>query len=188
MRCGHCGSSMTITGRHYDRGLSWANYGCSANHSRGASICPNGKTVSERIANRGVLALLSRAAESPRFRQWVEGAVAAVERARAKGSEGGERAELEGQVRAQEAKVARTADLLVEMGADALKAKLRAEEAKLLELRARLARAAALEAPRVVRKVSVDQVVAVPRSVERVAEKAPAGRARCWRPLLSRWS
>lgn len=80
LRCGTCGSPMSIVGRKAQDGLTWASYGCSVNHSRGATVCPNSRTVSERIADATVLELLTNAAKSREFKRWVQEAMTLAQR------------------------------------------------------------------------------------------------------------
>jgi site-specific DNA recombinase len=176
LRCGVCGSPMSITGRKAENGLSWASYGCSANHSRGASVCPNAKTVSERIAGRTVLALLSKAVKSQEFKKWVQDSMTLAARAHEREkAEGDKVSRLEKDVEAQAAIVAKVGDRLIEVGAsDFLKERLRAEETKLRELRHALALASVPRSATPAPQVSLDQVLAVLRQIETVAAKSPA--------------
>ncbi len=52
MRCGTCGGSMTIVRRKTKAGVAYSNFGCTAHYSRGAAICPNALSISERKASR----------------------------------------------------------------------------------------------------------------------------------------
>jgi hypothetical protein len=167
---------MSIVGRKYEDVLSWASYGCSTNHSRGDSVCPNKKTVSERIADRSVLALLSNAVRSKDFKKWVQDSMALAARQHAKAKEANDAvSRLEKDVQAQAAAVERIGNRLIEVGAsDFLKERLRAEEAKLRDLRHALAKASVPKDAAPAPKVSLEQVLAVLEQVEKVAEKAPA--------------
>ncbi len=176
LRCGTCGGPMSIVGRKYENGLSWASYGCSVNQSRGESVCPNKKTVSERIADQTVLALLSSAVRSKDFKNWVRDSMALAARQHSKNKAANDAvARLEKDVQTQTAAVERIGNRLIEVGAsDFLKERLRAEEAKLRDLRHALAKASIPKQAAPARKVSLDQVLAVLQQVERVAAKSPA--------------
>jgi site-specific DNA recombinase len=167
---------MSIVGHKAENGLRWANYGCSANHSRGPSVCPNRKTVSEKIAGRTVLALLSRAVKSQEFEKWVQDSMALAAREHAKEqAENDAVARLEKDVQAQAAAVAKVGERLIEVGAsDFLRERLRVEEAKLRDLRHALAKASVPRNGAPPPQVSLDHVLAVLREIETVAAKSPA--------------
>lgn len=51
LRCGTCGSGMSIVGTKTKHGRSYPSLGCSANRSKGDAICPNGRSVFEKRAD-----------------------------------------------------------------------------------------------------------------------------------------
>lgn len=48
LRCGTCNGSMSVVGQRTKAGVRYATFGCSAHNTRGAAICDNGLTISER--------------------------------------------------------------------------------------------------------------------------------------------
>lgn len=167
---------MAIVGRKYEDGLSWGSYGCSVNHSRGASVCSNSKTVSERIVDQSILALLSKAVRSKDFKKWVQNAMAlaAQEHAREKAANNQE-VRLEREIKDQEAKIQKVGQALIDSpDSDFLHRALRAEEGKLRDLRHALAKASVPKNPAPVPEVTLDQVLSVLDQVEKVAAKSPA--------------
>lgn len=139
LRCGTCGSAMSIVATTPRGSVTYARYGCSANHGKGAAACPNNRMVSERRLDAMVLGGLEAYVQSPEFQGWLDEAIAAADRARTRQSPSAE-TELEAGVRAQQAKVERVAAAIVEVGiSETLRAVLVREEARLRELRTKLA-------------------------------------------------
>lgn len=58
LKCHVCGGPMSIASRKMKKGIGYANFGCSTNRKRGASICPNGATISERKITEALVAAL----------------------------------------------------------------------------------------------------------------------------------
>ena len=58
LKCGLCGGSMIVVHRTTKDGCSYATLGCTTNKSRGAAICKNGRSISERKVRTAVLAML----------------------------------------------------------------------------------------------------------------------------------
>ncbi len=174
LRCGTCGSTLTIVSRSGKGGQRWSNYGCAARHAKGATACSNRRTVSELRMNRAVLGALMEFVRSSDFTAWVEEAIHAAEEARTRPADDGLR-KLETAVRAQEARVEKVASTLLEVGAsEFLKAKLRQEEEKLRDCRQALVAAAApRRAARPLPKITMEEVLAVLEDVERIARDAP---------------
>jgi hypothetical protein len=56
---------MGIVSRANKRGVSYANFGCSMHYNRGASICINGATVSEKKVNATLFAALQSSVGDP---------------------------------------------------------------------------------------------------------------------------
>ncbi len=139
LRCGVCGSAMSIVAANTKRGVTYARYGCSANHGKGEAACPNNRVVSERRVDEMVLAGLEAYVQSDDFQAWLDEALAAAERGRGRRGNGAVE-QLEGEVRAQQAKTERIAAAIVEVGvSEALRTALLREEERLRTLRARLA-------------------------------------------------
>lgn len=174
LRCGTCGSPLTIVSRSGKNGLRWSNYGCGARHAKGETACSNRRTVSELRVNRAVLGALMEFVQSSDFTAWVEDAIRATEEAQTQPDDGGLR-RLEVAVRTQEARVEKVASTLLEVGAsEFLKAKLRQEEEKLREMRQALVTAATPKrVARPLPKITVHQVLAVLDDVGRIASEAP---------------
>jgi len=117
----------------------WANYGCSAHHTKGSTICSNKKTISERRVTESVMQGLVDYVQSPSFKAWVEESTAAAARALAR-TTGGEELRLTAAVLAQAARVEKTLTALIELGVtEAGRARLASEEKKLRDLRRQLA-------------------------------------------------
>jgi len=65
LRCGVCGGSMTIVTTKVKAGVSYARFGCTAHASRGAAICPNALSVSEKRASRTLVNALKEKLDRP---------------------------------------------------------------------------------------------------------------------------
>jgi site-specific DNA recombinase len=65
LKCGTCGSSMSVVSARVKNGVRYANFGCSANRSKGAAICPNNLCVSERKVTSAVLGALQDLLTAP---------------------------------------------------------------------------------------------------------------------------
>lgn len=115
---------------------------------------------------------------SPSFETWLSEALGLARRAREKAKRDDDStARLEHEVRALEARVENVTEAVAKLGPrDHLVAKLGAEEARLLDARAALAKASrpAPTAARVERQVSVRQMLAVLAHVEEAARRSPA--------------
>jgi len=51
LKCGVCGGPISVSGQRVKNGVRYATFGCTAHQSRGASICSNGSTISEKRIN-----------------------------------------------------------------------------------------------------------------------------------------
>ena len=149
LRCGLCGSPLAIVSRKRKNGRPYSQYGCSARHHKGMSICGNGQTIGEVRLTEAVLGALSTYFASPEYENWLEEAYAANERARARAARADDEVtRLEAAVRAAEGRIEKVTDALARIGySEPLAAKLRAEEAKLLDARKALAQAATTAKP-----------------------------------------
>jgi site-specific DNA recombinase len=65
LRCGLCGGSMIVVHRTTKDGYSYATLGCTTNKSRGAAICKNDRSVSERKIRTSVIEMLSSQLTAP---------------------------------------------------------------------------------------------------------------------------
>lgn len=140
---------MSIVSRKVKAGKPYAQYGCSARHHKGASVCANGLTIGEARLTDALMTALREYFASPEYEGWLEDAYRANERARARAARHGDTIErLEGDVRNAEGRVAKVTEAIARIGySDPLAAKLRAEEARLLDARKVLAQAAVPAAP-----------------------------------------
>jgi len=135
MRCGVCGGSMTIVGRKMKNGVSYATFGCTAYHSRGASICANGLSVSEMKASRTLVNALKEKLVQPDL---IERFVAKFkQRTAARHKEAGSPTDdIDHRVRDCERRLANLTESLAKLGwSDALASKLREEETLLGKLK-----------------------------------------------------
>ena len=150
MRCGVCGGSMTIVGRKAKAGVSYARFGCTAHYSRGAAICSNGLSLSEKKASRTLVNALKEKLDGPGV---IERFVAKFKQRtttlRSEGSSGKD--DSERRVRDCERRVANLTESLAKAGwSDALASKLREEEAQLGKLKSERSAAAKEPGPHVV--------------------------------------
>lgn len=167
LRCGDCGASMGIVSARN----GWSNYGCSAHHGKGASICPNNRTISETRVTEGVLSALLDHFRSPTLREEVAAAVRAATAAKFASGDT-ERVEIEAQVRAKEIEVEKIAATLVQVGvSDTLRAMLARSEEQLRTLRGSLA---AMTGKGSAPPLDVDCIVALVDDVQRLARANPA--------------
>lgn len=135
LRCGVCGGSMTVVGRKTKAGVSYARFGCTAHASRGAAVCSNALSVSERKASRTLVNALKEKLDRSEF---VERFIRVFrERVAARGKQAPDAAEeAERQVHECERRIANLTESLARVGwSDALAAKLREEEATLARLK-----------------------------------------------------
>ncbi len=150
MRCGVCGGSMTVVGRKEKAGVSYARFGCTAHYSRGAAICPNSLTVSEKKASRTVVDALKDKLERPelveRFVSSFNERAKELQRESGRDGDDGDR-----RIRDCERRVANLTESLAKIGwSDALASRLRDEESELGRLKAERTAAARRDTPRVV--------------------------------------
>jgi len=163
LRCGVCGAGLAIIASTKKRGQVYSRYGCSANHGKGDSVCPNRRMISERVVTAQVLQGIRAYVQSPDFQGWLDEALAGA--ARAVGKRGSdEETELEAAVRAQQAKAERTAAAVIAVGvSETLRAALLREEEQLRALRMRLAE---VRRPKVIQLQAMD----LSRAAEAVRE------------------
>lgn len=72
LRCGTCGSRMSIYGVVRKAGRAYRNFACSANREKGPEICPNGLQISEGKALGALVATVKGSLAHPKFRERFE--------------------------------------------------------------------------------------------------------------------
>ncbi len=132
MRCGTCGGSMTIVRRKTKAGVAYSNFGCTAHYSRGAAICPNALSISERKASRTLVHALKEKLDRPdvfdRFVSTFEQQVASLRDGNHGGPDDADR-----RVRECERRIANLTESLAKVGwSESLGHKLREEETVLV--------------------------------------------------------
>ncbi len=139
LRCGECGSTMRVVGVKRKAGRAYANFGCSANHGKGAAICANGLAISERKLNRAVIDELRKLLASKEIQaRFIDGFTRGLRNKNP--ADDRERAALEAEVKTQEARVRNITAAIARSGfSEALGEQLAAEEETLRSLRQRLA-------------------------------------------------
>ncbi|HEX9050587.1 MAG TPA: recombinase zinc beta ribbon domain-containing protein, partial [Anaeromyxobacter sp.] len=142
--CGVCGNNMSFYGSSGggSQSGSYRNIKCAANHTKGPEICRNGVSISESKLTTALAAIMRDLAADDHLFARFEQAFNRLraEDARARSSPGAEPAALDAEIRKQEAKVARLADLASSnKDIESLLRVLRTEEGKLRDLRTRRA-------------------------------------------------
>lgn len=141
LRCGACGASMSIRSKRVKNGVTYTSFGCTSYYSRGAAICSNNMTVSERKASEAIIGALQGLTADDRvadaFRGWFDERLgernASVE---------GDHADLDKRIRDSELRLKNVTGALARVGwSEALGAELKAEEQRLAQLRAERAQA-----------------------------------------------
>lgn len=134
LKCGLCGSSMSIVSAREKDGRRYANFGCSARHSKGSFACTNAVVVSELKVMNAVFATVREMLLDPRFAakflKGFEQRIAEVKNREKKDDGGKELRQLEKRVQNLTAAVANAG------WSDALGEQLRVEEERLREARA----------------------------------------------------
>lgn len=140
LRCGQCGGSMSVVGGTTKRGVTYSQFGCSAHHNRGASICANALTLSERKITGALLGALSDTLSTPdAVKRFVDQAQRRI--ARLAKTDSTDTA-VERRVRESERRLAHLTETLAKLGwSDAIAAKLKEEEAQLARLKIERAKA-----------------------------------------------
>ena len=106
---------MSVVSRRKKGINSYANFGCSANHSKGNHICVNDLTVSEKKVNGAVLGAVRILIADPKFADRFVEVFEKRQRER-KAQGGGERAALESEVREQERRVEKVTEAIAKVG------------------------------------------------------------------------
>ena len=176
LKCGVCGGPMSIVGGTVRGDQRLVNYGCSTNHAKGDTVCPNSKRLSERKARQSLVQFAIEFLQSNEFRRWVEAGHrrAREEQERAHQSND-EVSAMTAEVRAQEKRVERLVDGLANVGAsESVTKRLKAEEARLVELRGKLATLARRPKPKKPPAIDVEALIADLRSLRTLTERDPA--------------
>lgn len=150
LRCGVCGGSMSVVARKKKNGVGYARFGCTANHSRGAAICSNALSVSEKRATRALVNALKEKLDGPeiveRFIAKFKERVAAL-----RAEKPSPRENVEHRVSAVQQRIANLTEALAKAGwSEGLAAKLREEEGALAKLKSERTATAKGDVPRVV--------------------------------------
>ncbi len=138
LRCGKCRGSLTTVGGTTKNGKRYRTLGCTTHWSRGASICDNGLTVSEKKATASVVAeLLDVLSDPETVGEIVKAFEARVAEASSRTEEVGE---VETQIRDLEKQVRQLSENLALMPlSEALRGLLAEREGDLGRARVRLA-------------------------------------------------
>lgn len=136
LKCGTCGSSMSVSSVSMKNGVRYTNFGCSANRSKGAAICPNGLHVSERKVTSAVLGALQDLLTAPDVAtRFVDRFNARLAEARKAAPNAGS---LDREIATAEKALANLADGVARAGwSETLGQRLQAQENHLAALRAR---------------------------------------------------
>ena len=125
---------MSIVGAKTKAGVSYARFGCSAHYNRGASICANAMTLSERKISGGLLrALTDKLSHTDVVKRFVDQAQRPMERLEKTDARGDD---LERRVRESERRLAHLTETLAKLGwSESIAARLKEEEAQLARLK-----------------------------------------------------
>jgi len=171
LKCGTCGGSMSINGVKIKAGVRYASFACTANRSRGSSICPNSASISERKITAALVNALRETLSVPDI---ADSFVSAFERrVQERQSKPTREAALARQLRDAETRVKNVTTALARMpDSEALYAQLRSDEAAAKRLRADLAR---LRSPAVPRSTPSRAVVRanIGEFLDAIATEAP---------------
>jgi site-specific DNA recombinase len=136
--CHTCGGRMVILSRRKKATRTYAQFGCQAHFYRGKTICANGATISEHKVNDAMFGSLQELLDSPelvaRFVDVAQKKIAARIKEAASATKQDSNAKREA---ALVKSIANVTEALSKVGwSDALGAKLKADEAALVALRA----------------------------------------------------
>lgn len=175
LRCSVCGGSMTVLGSKKKGAKTYRQLCCATNHNKGPSACPNAKQVSMSRVEESVIEGVIDFVGSEKFRSWATEALYREEKKHEREQLPDPRELLERQLQAQQAKVDRVAEAVLEEGlSDALKTLLKREEGKLRDLRGRLAttappkRAQGTQPP-----LEVEKLLQTLRNIETIMDENP---------------
>jgi hypothetical protein len=159
---------MRVVSVKWKAGRAYASFGCSAHHGKGAAICGNGLVISERKLNRAVIDELRKLLASKEIQaRFIDGFTKRLQHKNP--ADDRERAALEAEVKAQDARVRNVTAAIARSGSsEALAEQLGLEEETLRSLRQRLA----ATVPAGGRPAAVADPDAVARFLEKVLEIA----------------
>lgn len=145
LRCGQCGGSFVVVSRRY-KGTSdagHANLGCSVYRSRGAVVCSNGRTISQKKVTTSVVDALRAQLTAPDLAaKFVESFTKHFHELNR--ADPDEVRSLEQQITRAEGRIRNVTAAMAAAGfSEALVAQLKEEEASLLALKKRLGAASA---------------------------------------------
>jgi len=185
LKCGVCGGPMSISGQRVKNGIRYAQFGCTAHRSRGASVCANSETISEKKITGSLIAALKDALASDELREVF---ARAFERRVNERSKTVKPVDLERQLEAAQRRVANATRLIVEMPDDLdLRRQRETDKAEVRRIQAAIAELA--KAKTATRAVPDRKAIsaALDGFLDRVATAAPEqGRevlAKCLTPL-----
>jgi hypothetical protein len=114
LRCGECGNRMSAYGVREKGGFAYRNFACSANREKGADVCPNSMSISERKAIAALITTARQSVAQPAFRDAFEAGARenVVDMNRSNPSR--EVEALAGELRANAAKRSRLANLIAD--------------------------------------------------------------------------
>ncbi len=144
LRCGACGGSFVVVSRRHKNGVTYANYGCTVNRSRGDSICSNARTVSEKKVTHAVIETLKAQLTVPTLLERFQETFTRAFKQANGGEASRERKEAEKELAAAENRVKNVTCALAKIGfSEALAAQLAEEEKRVAHAKARLSQAGA---------------------------------------------
>lgn len=163
LRCGLCAGSMSIVGAKVKNGKRYATFGCQTHHSRGAAICPNDLTISERKITVSVVSAVVRFLRRPKT---VDRIAHEVARLLAEPQTTPDLENAEAIVRKAESRVRNVTEALAATGmTPVILEQLRAEQARLDAAKSDLARRRTQTAP-----VSIPNRDEVARYIENLVD------------------
>lgn len=115
LKCGVCSGPMSISGQRVKNGVRYAQFGCTAHRSRGASVCANNTTISEKRIAWSVIEAIKEVLASDELRELFARAFERRVNERAKATKP---VDLEKQLAAAQQRVANATRLIVEMPDD----------------------------------------------------------------------
>ena len=148
-KCGVCHGTITVVGRKTKNGVRYASLGCNGHWMRGATICANNKTVSDKKAVAGVVGELKKVLSQPReVAAFLEGFKQRILE-HSKADDGS--ADFKRRIATTQRNIANLTNAIGKMGfSEAIANRLKEEESKLHSLKGQEASAAAKAGPEVI--------------------------------------
>ena len=126
VKCGVCGGAVSVVSRRYKKGVGYTALGCGTHHSRGETICANGRTISAGKLAAAVVGALQERLQAPGL---VERFIAGVKK-RFTAPKPSRLVELENLLLASEERMENLADAIAQLRTSAaLTTRLQQEEA-----------------------------------------------------------